>query len=79
MQTRIQKWGNSQGLRLSKDILELAGIAVGEEVRITVSRGEIVLQKKRPRVTLDVLLAAIPEDYHPEEVDFGPAMGQEVW
>lgn len=79
METKIQKWGNSQGLRLSKDILELAGIAVGEPIEITVSRGEIILQKRRPKKSLDELLAAMPADYRTEEVDFGPPVGQEAW
>lgn len=32
MVTRVQKWGNSQGLRVSKEILEKAHIAVGDSV-----------------------------------------------
>ena len=33
--------GNSQGLRRSRQLLELAGIAVGDEVEITVSDHQI--------------------------------------
>ena len=36
MVSKVQKWGNSQGLRLSKDVLELADIAVGDDVEIVV-------------------------------------------
>ncbi|GMU53720.1 transcriptional regulator/antitoxin, MazE [bacterium CPR1] len=79
MLAKIQKWGNSQGLRLSKDVLALAGIAVGEEVEVTVSPGEIVLHRRRPKRSLDELLEAIPEDYKPGEVDFGPPAGKEAW
>jgi len=35
MVTRVQKWGNSQGLRLSKQVLSELDISVGDEVRVT--------------------------------------------
>lgn len=37
--TKIQKWGNSQGLRLSKQVLDLAGISVGDSVELVVAEG----------------------------------------
>ena len=44
MVTKVQKWGNSQGLRLSKDLLEEAWISVGEEV-VAARDGEIVIPR----------------------------------
>jgi antitoxin component of MazEF toxin-antitoxin module len=38
MITKIQNWGNSQGLRLAKQVLEDAHISVGEEVADTARR-----------------------------------------
>ena len=35
MVTKIQKWGNSQGLRLAKQVLEDAHISVGDDVDVT--------------------------------------------
>ncbi len=35
MVTKIQKWGNSQGLRLARQVLEDAHIAVGDKVDVT--------------------------------------------
>ena len=31
MSTKVQKWGNSQGLRVTKALLDEAGIHVGDE------------------------------------------------
>ena len=42
MVTKIQKWGNSQGLRLAKQVLEDAHISVGDDVDVTVRDGLIV-------------------------------------
>ena len=43
MVTRIQKWGNSQGLRLAKRLLEDAHISVGDDVYVTARDGLIVI------------------------------------
>ena len=34
MITKVQKWGNSQGMRLSKSILANAAIEIGDEVEV---------------------------------------------
>ena len=36
MQAQVREWGNSQGIRLSKDILKSAGIALNEMLEVTV-------------------------------------------
>ena len=78
--SRVQKWGNSQGLRLPKQVLDLAEIAVGDEVEITVGDGQILLRKaRRPKYDLAGLVARIPKDYKAEEVGFGRPVGKEEW
>ena len=82
MITRVQKWGNSQGLRLSRDVLADAGIEVGDAVDVTVRDGEIVIvpaRRVRGRLDLGQLVSEIPADYEPHEVDWGPPAGREVW
>ncbi|MDL1977820.1 MAG: AbrB/MazE/SpoVT family DNA-binding domain-containing protein [Deltaproteobacteria bacterium] len=82
MHTKIQKWGNSQGLRLAKNVLEDARLGVGDEVDIAVRDGIIVIapiRKIRGRYRLEDLVAQIPEDYHAGEVNWGGAVGKEAW
>ena len=43
MITKVQSWGNSQGLRLNRQVLEEAHISVGEEVDLVVQDGLIVI------------------------------------
>ena len=50
MVTKVQKWGNSQGLRIARQVLEDARIAVGDDVDVTVREGVIVITPVR-RVT----------------------------
>lgn len=82
MITKIQKWGNSQGLRLNKELLGDARIEVGDEVNVVVREGEIVvtpLRRVRGGHDLRALVSRIPKDERPEEMDWGPPVGREVW
>ena len=82
MVTKVQKWGNSQGLRLSKRVLEDAHIAVGEEVDVVVQDGVIVIapaRRIRGRLSLRELVSRIHKNYRPTEVDWGKPVGREAW
>lgn len=80
MVAKVQKWGNSQGLRLPKHVLDSADISLGDEVEIIVGEEEILVRKlKRPKASLEELVARIPKDYKPEEFDLGRPMGKEEW
>jgi antitoxin MazE len=82
MVTKIQKWGNSQGLRIARQILVDACISIGDEVEIAVRDGMIVIvpvRRVRGRQSLQDLVARIPENYKPEEMDWGKPAGNEVW
>ena len=82
MLTKIQKWGNSQGLRFTKALLEEAQINVGDEVQVSVHKGRIVVEpvtKVRGRYDLEALISKMPKGYRAEELDWGPPAGREVW
>jgi antitoxin MazE len=71
MTTKLQKWGNSQGLRLPKQVLDLADLAVGDEVELIVGDSQILVKKAprpRPRYDLAELVSRIPKDYQTEEM-----------
>jgi len=82
MITKIQKWGNSQGLRFSREILNEASISIGEEVDVTVSKGEIIVKpisRNRGKYRLKDLIAKMPEHYKVSEENWGKPMGKEIW
>ena len=82
MVTRIQKWGNSQGVRLSKEVLSEADIGVGDAVSVAVHDGALVVtpvRRVRGGVDLEELVQRIPKGYTPEETGWGPPTGGEVW
>jgi len=82
MVTRIQRWGNSQGLRLAKQVLEDACISVGDNVDVTARDGMIVIapvRRVRGKQSLQELVTRIPKNYKTREIDWGEAVGREVW
>ncbi len=82
MLTKVQKWGNSQGLRFTKTLLDEARINVGDEVNVSIRKGRIIVEpvaKVRGRYDLKMLVAKMPKRYQPEEQDWGPPVGKEVW
>ena len=44
-QTAIKKWGNSQGIRLSKEIISSAGLKENDSVEISVNNGVITIKR----------------------------------
>ena len=82
MLAKLQKWGNSQGLRFSKTVLEQAQMKVGDEVTISVQGGRIIVEPAtmiRGKYRLKDLVSKMPKNYKAEEVDWGAPAGKEEW
>ncbi len=74
MVTKVQKWGNSQGLRLPKQLLEDAHISVGDDVDVTTQDGVIVIapvKRVRGKRSLQDLVSRIPKDYRGSRKSIG--------
>ena len=80
MQTKVQKWGNSLGVRIPRGLAEEVGLGAGTEVSLTAKDGELVLRPAVPsRLRLADLLAGVtPENIH-ASVDTGDAVGAEAF
>jgi antitoxin MazE len=80
MQARIQKWGNSLALRIPKAMAVEAQLEEDALVEIALVGGQIVVTPVADHPwTLDELLAGItPHNLH-HEIEFGPAVGKELW
>ncbi|MBI4370780.1 MAG: AbrB/MazE/SpoVT family DNA-binding domain-containing protein [Elusimicrobia bacterium] len=79
MVTKIQKWGNSLGVRLPRPAAKDARVDVGTLVDVQVKKGEIVLHPIREkRYDLDEMLAGVhPSNLH-GEIETGRPVGREV-
>ncbi len=80
MQAQVKKWGNSQGIRLSKEILKSAGIALNEVLDVTVSNGVITFVKPFRHKMLEERAAEFDGKLMLDgEYDWGVPVGREVW
>lgn len=80
MQARVQKWGNSQGLRLAKNVLQKANIEVGDEVEVVADEEQILIKKvAKKKFDLKEMVSRMPRDYKAKEEAFGKPVGKEEW
>ncbi|NMA03424.1 MAG: AbrB/MazE/SpoVT family DNA-binding domain-containing protein [Clostridiales bacterium] len=78
MYTTIQKWGNSQGVRIPKSILEKANLNENDTVELKVEDGKVIISSVKKHKTFKERIAAYKGDYKPREWDTGPSVGKEV-
>jgi antitoxin MazE len=80
VQTKIQKWGNSLGLRIPRSFAEEAGVGAGSEVDLSIQDGDLVVKPARRRKyrLKELLLKITAKNVH-AEVDTGGPVGREVW
>lgn len=87
MRTTLQRWGNSQGVRLPKSIIESMGMNIGAPVVVEVSgdHSQItitpVLESRpiRGRYRIEDLIAESAPSAFAGEHHWGKAQGKEVW
>ena len=76
----IKKWGNSLAIRIPSSVIQDLALSENSSVQIT-SNGVVatIQPKKRKKVSLDELVAAITPDNIHKEVNWGKPVGKEVW
>lgn len=80
MQTRIQRWGNSLGLRIPKSFAAEADVTVGSTVDLSIENGQLIVRPiSKPEYDLDELLEQVHSRNIHKPVDFGPPAGRESW
>ncbi len=82
MITQIKEWGNSQGLRLNKQLLSEVALRVGDSVDVKARDGIITIaptKSPRGKYKLEELVNKIPPNYKTVEMNWGESVGGEVW
>lgn len=78
---KISKWGNSQGLRVPKDVMENLNLHVGDSINIIIEDGKAILEpikKEIPKYDLNELISSIPKEYKTKK-EFNEKIGKEEW
>jgi len=80
MQTRVQKWGNSLGLRIPRAVALEARVEEGATVDLSVENGRLLVRPLRVRkYSLTGLLRKVSRRNLHGEVATGKAVGREAW
>ena len=83
----IQKWGNSNGLRFPKPVLDALGLSTNDQVEIEVVGDSLTIRKAAHKhKTYEqrmIEFYGMPmdkiEQVQQEEIDCGTPVGDEVW
>ena len=78
MKTTIQKWGNSQGIRIPKFMLDAVQWSDDEQLVLSVDKNKIIIEKAEPRKNIMELFADYDGEYVPVDIDWGQPVGEEV-
>ena len=79
---KLRKWGNSNAIRLPKEILKQVGITPNDdEVSVNVTNDSIIIKPKKEEKLLDKLFKDYDSDqpYPFEVVNKGGAIGKELY
>ena len=80
MQTQVKAWGNSQGIRIPREVLQEADVAVNDVLNITVSNGVIMLAKPLRHKTLEERAAEFGGKLDLDgEFNWREPEGREIW
>ena len=80
MQAQVKAWGNSQGIRISKETLQEAGISLDDVLEVKVVNGMIMLAKPYRHKSLEERAAEYGGKLHLDgEFDWGEPLGRESW
>jgi antitoxin MazE len=80
----FRKWGNSLAIRIPKALADAINARDGKRAELNVQGDTLVLRlvprvKRKQRYSLDELLSGMTRDNVPQEVDWGPPRGTEIW
>ena len=80
MQEQVKTWGNSQGIRISKEALQEANIAIDDVLDVRIADGMIILAKPYRHKTLEERAEEFEGRLGLDgEFDWGDPMGREIW
>ena len=77
---QVKSWGNGQGVRFSKELLDSIGVHIDEYLDVQVKDGNIILSKTFKHKTLEERVADFKGKVGPyDEFSWGDAEGREQW
>lgn len=79
MLATLQKWGNSQGVRIPKSLIDSLHWNNDEKLSIVADNNKIIIEPVQKRKNITELFEGYDEVYTPEKIDWGQPVGKEIW
>ncbi len=80
MQTKVQRWGNSLGVRIPRSFAAQAQMVAGSTVDVSMDKSGLRIRPvQRRRYGLSALLKRITRRNLHNEVATGAPVGREIW
>jgi antitoxin MazE len=80
MKAKVQKWGNSLGIRIPKALAQEVALETDSEVNLTAQDGRLVISPAAPHaVSLRHLLSKVTATNTHGEISMGKVKGKEAW
>ena len=80
MRTTVKKWGHSAAIRIPASAMPATRLELGEAIDVREEAGRIVIEPVRQKTyDLAKLVTGITSKNKHAAVDFGPALGKQVW
>jgi len=77
----VSSWGNSQGVRFPKSVLDKLHLSVGDRVKVVIENHKIIIEPmdlQKEKYDINQLVKQMPKDYKPYE-EFDSKAGVEEW
>jgi antitoxin MazE len=80
MEARLQKWGNSIGIRIPHSILKELNLKINDLIKIEKIDDKVVITKQTtPKISLSERFKEYPGDNLAKDFSWDDAKGKEIW
>ena len=78
--SKIQKWGNSQGIRIPKKMLETLDLKVNDSISIEEGENCLKIKKVEEKLrNIEKLFLNYEGEYEKIDLDWDNEVGKEIW
>ena len=78
--SKIQKWGNSQGIRIPKKMLETLNLKVNDSISIEEGENCLKIKKVEEKLSnIEKLFLNYEDEYEKIDLDWDNEVGKEIW
>ena len=80
MEIRLQKWGNSDGIRIPKNFLKSLNLKTNDKVELNYENDKIIITKpKKTKISLEEEFEKYKGENLAKEFSWDDSKGKEIW